>query len=137
VYSLKRLGTVATRTGQFSQAKDYYDEALRLCRQLSSPTLMADVLIGVAGLMNARGDAEPALEALAAVQHHAANDQEILNEATERFTEISGQVAPDIVAACRARGQARDLERVATEVLSQAPRLNDSSSKSDQPVQNA
>jgi tetratricopeptide (TPR) repeat protein len=119
VFSLKRLGTVTTRQGRYPLAKDYFDEALRLARQLSSQTLTADVLIGVAGLMSARGNIEPALEMLAAVQVGAANDQEIVNEAIKRFAEISRPLAPDVVAACRTRGQARVLEAVVAEVLSE------------------
>jgi len=119
VFSLKRLGTVATRLSQLSSAKDYFDEALRISRQLKSATLLADVLIGVAGLLNRRGHTPRALELLAAIQRHAANDQEILNEATAQFTEFSQLVTPEMAAACRTRGEARDLEKLAAELLSE------------------
>ncbi len=119
VFSLNLLGTVATRTGRYPQAKDYYDEALMIGRQLESPSLAADVLIGVAALMSARGRAERALEMLAVVQRHAGNDSEIFNNAAEQFAQIAGQVAPEVAEVCRARGQARALDDVVAEVLSE------------------
>ena len=119
VFSLNLLGTVATRTGRYPQAKDYYDEALMIGRQLESPSLAADVLIGVAALMSARGRAERALEMLAVVQRHAGSDSEIFNNAAEQVAEIAGRVAPEVAEACRARGQARTLDDVVAEVLSE------------------
>jgi hypothetical protein len=90
-----------------------------LSRHLASPTLSADVLIGVAVWLNARGHTESALEVLAAVQRHAGSDSEIFNNATDQWAKIAGQVAPQVAEACRARGQRRALDDVVTEVLSE------------------
>jgi DNA-binding SARP family transcriptional activator len=119
VFALNLLGTVTTRTGRYQEAKDYYDEALMISRQLASPTLSADVLIGAASLLNARGQAERALEVLAAVQRHAGNDSEILNNAAGQWAEIAGRVPPEVAEACRARGQRRALDDVVAEWLSE------------------
>jgi DNA-binding SARP family transcriptional activator len=123
VFSLNLLGTVAARTSRYQAAKDYYDEALMISRQLASPTLSADVLIGVASLLNARGRADKALEVLAAVQHHSGDDSEIVNNAKEQWAEIAGQVAPEVAEACRVRGQKRELDDVVAEVLSEPASL--------------
>jgi len=80
------------------------------------PTAL-DALVGLAHLLAQEAEPEAAVESLALVLHHPAARQIDRDRTQGLLAELESGMAPDEFAAAVARGEARQLEEVAAEIL--------------------
>ena len=74
---------------------------------------------GYAALLASEGDIEKAQELLALVLCQAASWQLAKDRALPLVAKLEAELPPDVVAAARERGQARDLEATVAELLAE------------------
>jgi len=115
--SLVGLGHVACALGELQQAGEYYHQALEeaLTKENQSEALYG--LMGVASLSAHEGWPERGVELLALVVERSATYHVDRTRAQELLCELQSGLSPEIFAAAVARGQARELEDVAAEIL--------------------
>ena len=76
-----------------------------------------DALSGAAHLLARGGQGERAVELLALVIQHPAVHQGTRDGAQRLLSRLESELPPEVLAAARGRGEARDLEATAAEVL--------------------
>jgi predicted ATPase len=74
--------------------------------------------VGIAALLALGGEKEKSLELLTIVLHHSAGYQWTKDKASRILPEIESELPPEITERAKKRGQARDLEKTAEELLS-------------------
>lgn len=76
-----------------------------------------DALVGLAHLLATEGERERAMEILAFVVQHPGLRQIARDKAQELLSELETELPPKTLATATARGEARELEDVAAEIL--------------------
>jgi tetratricopeptide (TPR) repeat protein len=115
--SLIGLGHVALAMGEVERSNQCFCQALELAIQGGRMLEAMDALAGLADLLTTTGEPERAAELSALVQHHAATTQTTRDRAEGLLAEHRSQLAPDAFAAATARGQARQVQEMAAEIL--------------------
>jgi tetratricopeptide (TPR) repeat protein len=114
--ALYLLGRVASARGRFEQAMSYFRQSLHLAWEYQELLEVAGALISLAESKAAQGQGLEAVEMLALVMRQEATEERDLDEAKQLYAKLKLEVSAKALA--EARGQARRLEDVVTEVLS-------------------
>jgi len=78
-----------------------------------------DALVGLASLSAGEGAPERAVEFLTLASHHPATTRATKDRTQALLLELESELPPEVFAAATARGQARELEEAAAEMLGQ------------------
>jgi tetratricopeptide (TPR) repeat protein len=117
-----QLGHAALELGQDEQAKAYFRASLEPAMQ-GKRYALPSALVGFAALRTREGDPDGAAELIGLVLHHRVTHQRDRDWAQTVLLELEPELAPEGLATALARGQARQLEEVAQEILEeQGPR---------------
>jgi predicted ATPase/DNA-binding SARP family transcriptional activator len=115
--SFQVLGDAAHGLGDLPRARHCFLQALDTAVTVRLAPLALHTLVGTARLLAAEGEREEASELLALALHHPASWQWAKDRAAPLITELEAQFSADVWAAAWERGQARDLEATAAELL--------------------
>jgi hypothetical protein len=118
-YSLDRLGDIALARGEIGPAREYYGQALQVALDHPQVALTLDVLVSQAALMAQGGHEEWAVELVVLALHHPAGHVEVQRKAQRLLDQLEPRLAPDVLAAARERGRARDLAATVEELLAE------------------
>jgi predicted ATPase/class 3 adenylate cyclase len=113
------LGEAASGLGDLCESRRYFCRALVTTEEAGETTRIPFILVGVAGLLAAEGETVKAVELLALVLQHRSSWQWVKDRAMALSAELEAGLPPDIVAAARERGRARDLEATVAELLAE------------------
>jgi predicted ATPase len=116
-WEYRNLGVAACGLGNYADARRHLHKALDLAVAAQMPSRHLLTFVGVARVLAKQGDKERAVELLALVTHHRFSWQLAKDQAASLLAELEAELAPDVVAAARARGQARDLDATVAELL--------------------
>jgi tetratricopeptide (TPR) repeat protein len=116
-WEYRNLGNAACGLGNYADARRHLHRSLELARAGQMPSRQALTLVGVARLLTRQNDRERALELLALVVNHRFSWQMAKDQAAPLIAELEAELPPDVVAAARARGRARDLDATVAELL--------------------
>ena len=116
---LALLGVAARGLGELSRAQHYLYEALRTATETGTLLSLMLVLPAMALLLSGRGKKEQAVElyALASRYPFVANSRWFDDIVGRHIAAVAATLPLDLVAAAEERGQARDLEATAAELL--------------------
>jgi len=111
------LGQAAFALGEIQEARDYFHQALEGAMQEGSTLVAVSAVMGMASLSARAGDPQRAAELLGLVLDRPVTIQRVRDRAQDLLAELESELSPEALAAAMARGQARELEQVATEIL--------------------
>jgi len=117
-WSLRVLGEATCGMGDLQQARKYIGMAMNqnLVSDRSKGSFLL-LLVSISRVLMSEGESERALELLALVIQHPASWQLAKDKATPLITQLETELPPDIVAAVRECGRARDLDSTIAELL--------------------
>jgi tetratricopeptide (TPR) repeat protein len=115
--SLVHRGQAAFGLGQARQARECFCQGLDAATNAGTAFGALDALLGLAYLSAEEGELETAAELLALALHHPATLQITRDRAQDLLSELETEMSPEVLAAATSRGQRRNLEEVAAEVL--------------------
>jgi tetratricopeptide (TPR) repeat protein len=118
-YSLNRLGDIALAGGEIGRARACYRKALQIARDHPQVALNLDVVVSQAALLVAEGQEEQAVELAALALYHPKSHVEVTRRAQGLLDQLADELAPDVFAAARERGRARDLEATMVELFAE------------------
>ena len=120
-WALAVMGYAECALGRLDQAREHLFEALRLGAKLETVTPLAFALPGIALLWASYGHAERAVElyALALSMPIVSSSRWFEDAAGRHIAAAAASLSPDVVAAARARGRARELKSTIAEVLAE------------------
>lgn len=118
LYSLSYLGNLARKMGRSQEARRWYREALELAASTGAVHLQVRALIGVAKTCIDLEHREQAAQILEVALNHTGGDRELIGEIEELLSDLATNLAPDVLAACRQRGRASELQAIVAEILS-------------------
>jgi serine/threonine protein kinase/tetratricopeptide (TPR) repeat protein len=118
-WPVRVLGNAVCRMGTLLEARDCLHRALMYDVSLRRMSLVILDLIGIASLMKAEGKMDKGLELLTLVIHHPISWQMAKDQAAPLIAKLEAELPPDIVAAAKERGRARDLESTIAELLAE------------------
>jgi len=118
ITQLTGLGYATSALGEFDRSRQCFSQALEMAMRIDLILESLDVLTGMAHLLAGQGEQERAMEVLHFALHHPATRQVTRDRAQTLVTELETSLPSETFAAATARGQARELEEVAVEVLS-------------------
>ena len=117
-WALRVLGDAACGLGDLPGAKRYHHQALQVVATIRQPFYIPRHLVGIAALLAAEGESERALELLAMFSHHPTTWHWMKHyRAKPLVAALEAELPPDVVAAARERGRARDLDATVAELL--------------------
>jgi predicted ATPase len=111
------LGNAACGLRELEAARKYFCQALQATQEVGAMGVALLTLVGIASLFTAEGEKEQALELLALVFHHQASWQWAKDRAAPVVAQLEAELPPDVVAAAKERGRARDLNATVAELL--------------------
>jgi tetratricopeptide (TPR) repeat protein len=122
--AMATLGYAVRGLGQHAQAQHHLTESLRMAIEMRDTfkfLLLVCTLPGIALLLADQGEKERAVELYALARTHpmVANSQWFEDIAGRHITAVAATLPPEVVAAAKARGQARDLWETAAELLAE------------------
>jgi tetratricopeptide (TPR) repeat protein len=125
--SLNYLGYVTCALEEYQEAKQHFLAALQLAVEIQLIFVALDALVGLATLLVRQpeggikpalsGSKEQAVELLAFVLGHPATIQDTKDKAQHLLAEMEAELPPSVIAAAQKRGQVRELEEMAAEIL--------------------
>jgi predicted ATPase len=120
-WSLAGLGYAARGLGNIPQARQYLSEALRIAIEIWAFTPLMLALPAIALLLADQGEEELAVElyTLASRYQFVANSCWMQDIAGHHIATIGATLPPEVVAAAQERGQTRDPEATAAELLAE------------------
>jgi predicted ATPase len=113
------LGEATSGLGDLGRSRRCFYRALTATRAAGETVRNPFILVGIAALLAAEGEEERALELLALVLHHPTSWQWTKDRAAPLAAELEAELPPEVVAAARDRGQARDLDATVEELLAE------------------
>ena len=118
-FSIALAGYAALALGQLSTARDFVNEALQRALTAGDVFLLFWTLPATALLLAERGELEWAVEVYALVSRHpfAAKSRWFEDVVGRRMVAVAASLPPDVAAQAQKRGQARDVQRTAAELL--------------------
>jgi tetratricopeptide (TPR) repeat protein len=116
-WEYRTLGRAACSLGNYADARRYLRRSLELAIAAQQPSRHLLTFVDVARVLAKQGDQERALELLTLVMNHRFSWQIFKDEAAPLITELEAELPPDVVAASRERGRARDLDTTVAELL--------------------
>jgi predicted ATPase/DNA-binding SARP family transcriptional activator len=119
--ALAVLAYTARGLGQLPQAEQHLAEALRTASEIQAIFPHTTALAAIALLLADQGEKERAVElyALASRYPRVANSRWFDDIAGRHISVVAATLRPDVVAAARARGRARDLKATTAELLAE------------------
>jgi tetratricopeptide (TPR) repeat protein len=120
------LGHATLALGEIRQSRGRFREALDLGVRTGIISQTLSALAGMAHLLAHEAEPERALELLALVLEHPATFQVTRDRAQRLLTQLESALSPEAVAAATARGQGRELEVTAAELLRELEAVLDS-----------
>jgi predicted ATPase/Tfp pilus assembly protein PilF len=111
------LGRATCALGEFKRSRQYFCQAVELATEAQLTLETLDALVGFAHLLAGEGALKPAAEFLALAVHHPAIRQTTRDGAQKLLGQLDSELPPEVLAAATARGQERELDDVAAEVL--------------------
>jgi hypothetical protein len=103
--------------GRFSEARQYFIQALERSQRAHMQSRAIRALVGIANLLADDGEKEKALELLSMVLQHPMSWQMEKDRAAELQSVLEDELSPQIIAAAKERGRARDLDVTVAELL--------------------
>jgi hypothetical protein len=103
--------------GAYSEAKDYFAQALTLAMEIRAVQVALDIFIGIANLFLKQGGKDRALELLAFVIHQSDDSRERKNRAEVLVPECEAGLSAQVVMQCRVWGQKQVLVDVVTTTI--------------------
>jgi hypothetical protein len=119
IHALAGLGHVACIKGDVGQSRRCIQSALAVAMDAGRVIEAMAVLIEWGRLMIGESEPVQAVELLGFVLHHPATRHAARGRAQELLGELRTELPPDVFDAAMARGRARDLEEVASQVLAE------------------
>jgi tetratricopeptide (TPR) repeat protein len=113
------LGHAVCALGETQQATECFRRALGSAMAAHRPPAALSALVGVASLLAKEGNGNLAAELLALALHSPATRQIDRDRAQRLLAELESELPPDAVGVAAARGQARDVEATASQILAQ------------------
>lgn len=127
------LGTLALMEKEVEQAQEYALKCLRVSQECGQTREMLASLRDVASVYIAQGNLDAALQLLAVVLNHPANEQNSLNrperlrdEAEKLRSYIESQLEPSLYQATWKAGRRRRLDEVVAQILNQVSLISPS-----------
>jgi len=111
------LGHATCALGDLDRSRKYLCQALGEAMEAELRPEALSALVGLAGVSSREGDLDRAIELLALVLHHPASSQMTTRRAQRALCDLASELPQEALAAATARGQARDLEELAAEIL--------------------
>jgi uncharacterized protein HemY len=111
------MGMLAMEQQEFSEARRYLVEALKIAYENDAMNRLTDVLYRIGDLLQRTGQSAAAVEYLTVVQHHSTTGDLVRREVGELLQDLAAVLPPEAMSAARARGQARTLEELVADVL--------------------
>jgi len=111
------LGQAMLALGEAQQARERFRQGLEAAMKAARLPTAVRALVGLACLSAEEGEPERAVELLSLVLHHPATRQIERDRAQHLLAELASKLPSDVFTAAVARGQARELEEVAAEIL--------------------
>ncbi len=111
------LGHTAYAQGEYSEARQHFYSALQVSLEARTRAVALAALVGIAALFQEAGKPDRTVELLSLVLHHPAAEQETKDRAQIFLENLKAQLPPQTFMEAYQRGNALDLERVATEIL--------------------
>ncbi|MBN1139517.1 MAG: tetratricopeptide repeat protein, partial [Anaerolineae bacterium] len=118
LFSVMYLGNIACKTGQIGEARHWYEQVLRLARDMGSAHLSACGLECVARLCIALGELPRAVEMLHVALANTGTDGELIEEIRALLADLEKELPPEVMAAGRQRAERMQLEEVVEDLLS-------------------
>jgi len=115
--ALTGLGRAALGLGEVQQARERFRQGLEAAMKAARLPTAVRALVGLAHLWSQEAELEGAVEWLALVLHHPATCQIERDRAQHLLSELTRELPPEVFTAAVTRGQARELEEVAAEIV--------------------
>ncbi|MCC7358876.1 MAG: AAA family ATPase [Anaerolineales bacterium] len=115
--TLNNLGYVRSALGQPEAAHALFMDALRVCRETRAVSMIADIVVGLAGLLPLPEGGSRAIELLTFARYSPYSWLETKDRADRWQAERAAALPPEVVAAAVARGRALELDEVVADLL--------------------
>lgn len=115
--ALNNLGELALRVHDYTNANDYFRQALDTARRTGAIALAAHTMTGLAALMIDQGETLLAVELLGLAQTHRSSDGVAKSRAAELLARVQPYLPPEDFAAALERGKTADLNQLIDRLL--------------------
>jgi tetratricopeptide (TPR) repeat protein len=117
VDALVGLGHATCTLGELQRSRGYLYEALVQATGPGYGPEALNALVGLAGVYVQERQVDRAVELLALVIHHPASSQMTRERAERLLSQIEAELRPEGISAAKARGSAKDLNEVVSELV--------------------
>src|SRR4029434_4181406 len=104
------LGRVACTAGDYAEAEQHLNGALKMASDTGEDTLALDVLVAFSRLLIARDQKDKAVELLGLALHHPDSSEETEDEAESLLFDLEDSLDPKVMTANWEKGKARPLD---------------------------
>ncbi len=111
--SIFGLGDTAQATGDYPTARRRFEQALKIALDIHWSPLILVIMTGVSHFLLNTGEAEQAVELLAIVVQHPANEPPTRRRAEQLLERARTMLPPAVFDAARSRGETADLDSAA------------------------
>jgi len=116
--SLAYMGFVAFKQNQ-SSSLNYMKQSLAIAHDIGTPIWKLFNLVGLAGVLQQRGDSIRAIELLGLVQHHPSTNSEVRRRIDDLMPILQKSISSEKLQSSLEEGQKLDLDTVVQELLNE------------------
>ena len=115
--NLTDLGYVLSERNAVSEARDTFQEALKIAMRIQALPIALSTLVGFAGLNAQAGMSEQACKLVLFCQSHASSNQQTKDRAKQLYQVLEKKLPPEEMEAARARAQSLSMQDVIQELM--------------------